>query len=253
MLSGTNQDSDVNTLGGIGVVGQRQTCSVDASISSLPAGAERTITTRSASASTTSITPIWRPAPPWTDTDFDLTPITYYPVQRRLQRNVGRGQDLRDRPQFQRQPGPARHSAATEEELRQQSATGPAGDFIYYRGDLSHTHDLPGGFRALRQGAGPGWQRPAVGQQRAIQRRRPRYGARAPTSPRCSGTTPCSASAEMRSPSLSSLLGKDVERVALLYAFNDGGILTINDPLPEQDPTKFKLLSVGAGTPHQAA
>ena len=53
-------------------------------------------------------------------------------------------------------------------------------------------------------------------------------------------------SAEMRSPSLGDLLGKSVDEWRF-YLFGEGGLLTINDPLLEQQD-KFKLASVGAGT-----
>ncbi len=45
------------------------------------------------------------------------------------------------------------------------------GSFLYFRGDLSHTHDLPKGFQVFGKVQGPGLQR-ASHQQRAVQRGR---------------------------------------------------------------------------------
>jgi hemolysin activation/secretion protein len=51
---------------------------------------------------------------------------------------------------------------------------------------------------------------------------------------------------ELRTPSLGDFLGKSVDEWRF-YVFGDGGILTIDDALPEQQE-QFRLASVGAGT-----
>jgi hemolysin activation/secretion protein len=53
-------------------------------------------------------------------------------------------------------------------------------------------------------------------------------------------------SMEMRTPSLSDLFGKTVDEWRF-YLFGEGGLLTIDKALPEQQE-KFKLASVGIGT-----
>jgi hemolysin activation/secretion protein len=53
-------------------------------------------------------------------------------------------------------------------------------------------------------------------------------------------------SMELRTPSLGGMFGKSVDDWRG-YVFSEGGVLTINDPLPEQK-SNFTLASVGAGT-----
>ena len=118
------------------------------------------------------------------------------------------------------------------------------GNFVYFRGDLSHEHDLPGGFQFFAKVQGQISDQPLVSaEQMAV-------GGLSTVRGYLEGEVPGDnafiGSIELRSPSLISWLGKDAGEWRI-YAFFDGGYVTINDPLPEQD-SHWQLASIGAGS-----
>ncbi len=119
------------------------------------------------------------------------------------------------------------------------------GSFIYLRGDLSHTHELPAGFQLYSKVQGQVSDQPLINSEQ--------FGggglgtARGYLEAEALGDNAVFGSLELRSPSLLnrwSNAGKNEWRV---YAFGDAGLLTLNDPLPEQD-SEFKLASIGVGS-----
>jgi len=116
------------------------------------------------------------------------------------------------------------------------------GSFLYLRGDLSHTHDLPLGFQVYGQVQGQASAYALVDSEQFS-------GGGLDTvrgylESEVLGDSALIGSFELRSPSLPKVLGIDEWRV---YGFTEGGSLTLNDPLPEQQ-SRFDLASVGAGT-----
>jgi hemolysin activation/secretion protein len=118
------------------------------------------------------------------------------------------------------------------------------GDFIYYRGELSRTNELPGGlqFFGRLQAQYSAEPLPSAEQFSAggLDSVRGYYESDAIGDYGASGTV------ELRTPSLAKLFGNFMNEWRL-YAFFDGGWLGVKDPLPEQQ-SRFKLWSTGGGT-----
>ncbi len=115
------------------------------------------------------------------------------------------------------------------------------GSFVYLRGDLAHTHDLPGGFQAYGKVQGQLSSQPLVSSEQfsagGLSTARGYLEGAVPGDNAIFGT------AELRSPSL---LGKKAGEWRV-YAFADAGRVTIIDPLPEQHAA-FELASIGVGS-----
>lgn len=118
------------------------------------------------------------------------------------------------------------------------------GSFFFFRGDLAHTQELPAGAQLFAKVQGQAASQPLVSNEQfaggGLGTVRGYLEAEALGDNGIFGTL------ELRSPSL---LGwakrKDTEwRV---YGFIEGGILTLREPLPEQD-SRFELASAGFGT-----
>jgi hemolysin activation/secretion protein len=235
MLQGTNQDSDVNTLGGIGVAGKGQTIGGRAVIllpgnkgfyHSVSLGVDYKHNTQDQLVAGTD----------------QQTPDTYFPFSAAYSATWAADKiyetDLNASVNLA-----LRGIGSTEEEFDNERH-GASGDFIYLRGDLSHTHELPGGFELFVKAQGQVADQPLLNSEQfsggGLGTVRGYYESEV------LGDNAILGTAEMRSPSLNGLLGKEVNEWRF-YAFSDAGILTINDPLPEQDP-KFKLASVGIGS-----
>jgi len=121
---------------------------------------------------------------------------------------------------------------------------GADGSFIYFRGDLSHTRDLPEGFQIFGKVQGQAADQPLVNSE---QFSGGGLGSvRGYLESETLGDNALLGSVELRTPSLGDFLGKAIDDWRL-YFFSEGGMLTINDPLPEQT-AKFTLASLGAGT-----
>lgn len=116
-------------------------------------------------------------------------------------------------------------------------------NFIYLRSDLSHQHDLPAGFQAFAKIQGQVSDGPLVNTEQFA------GGGLATVrgylEAETLGDNGAVGSVELRSPSFLRFLGAEANE-GRVYAFVDGGYLTLIDPLAEQDST-FALASVGVG------
>ncbi len=234
MLQGTYQDSDVNTLGGIGVVGKGDVVGVRAIIA-LP---QRKGFYHSLSLGLD-----------YKHFEQDLmiagvdnaTPLTYFPFSAAYSGTwIGKGAetdlnasvnwDVRGLGSSEQQFEASRHDAD--------------GSFIYFRGDLSHTHELPGGAQIFVKGQGQASETPLVNSE---QFSGGGLGTvRGYLESEELGDNGIFGTMELRTPSLGDFIGKPVDEWRF-YVFGDGGLLTIDDALPEQQE-QFRLASVGAGT-----
>jgi len=114
--------------------------------------------------------------------------------------------------------------------------------FFYFKGDASHTQELPYGFQAYGQVQGQIASEPLVDSEQFA-------GGGLDTvrgylESEVLGDNALIGSFEFRSPSLPQVYGINEWRI---YGFVEGGSLTLNDPLPEQQ-SRFDLASVGGGS-----
>jgi hemolysin activation/secretion protein len=118
------------------------------------------------------------------------------------------------------------------------------GSFVYLRGSIAHTHDLPGDLQLFGKLQGQVASQPLVNSEQFA------GGGLATVRGYLEaeglGDDGVFASLELRSPQLAThIKGEGNDWRA--YVFADGGVLTLHDPLPEQTST-FTLASVGIGT-----
>ena len=117
------------------------------------------------------------------------------------------------------------------------------GAFIYLRGELAHTRDLPGKLEGHVKVQGQIADRPLVSSEQytggGLGTVRGYLEAEAVGDSGVFGTV------ELRSPSLLGWAGKGNEW--RIYGFAEGGFLTLREPLPEQE-SRFELASVGVGS-----
>jgi len=234
MLQGTDQNSNVNTLGGIGVAGKGQVLGGRAIISlpqqkdfyhSLSLGLDYKHFTQGINT-----------AGVVTD-----TPITYYPLSAAYSGTwVGKGYET----DLNGSVNLALRSTGSDETDFELNRHGASGDFMHFRGDLSHTRDLPEGFQFFVKGQGQAADQPLVNSE---QFSGGGLGTvRGLLESEVLGDNALLGSVELRSPSLSEFLGKKVDEWRF-YVFADGGVLTVDDPLIET-PYQYNLVSTGAGT-----
>jgi hemolysin activation/secretion protein len=169
------------------------------------------------------------------------TPVTYYPLSAAYSGSwIGKGAetDLNASANLH-----VRGWGSSEEEF-DRNRFGADGSYIYVRGDLSHTHDLPEGFQVFVKGQGQAADKPLLNSE---QFSGGGLGTvRGYKESEELGDNGVFGTIELRSPSLGSFFGKAVNDWRT-YLFADGGMLTIDDPLPEQQQ-QFHLFSFGAGT-----
>jgi hemolysin activation/secretion protein len=121
---------------------------------------------------------------------------------------------------------------------------GADGSFVYFRGDLSHTRDFANGVQGFAKVQGQISDKPLVNSE---QFSGGGLGTvRGYLESEELGDNAVLGSAELRTPSLTELLGKGVDEWRF-YLFGEGGILSIDQALPEQRST-FELASTGVGT-----
>ena len=119
------------------------------------------------------------------------------------------------------------------------------GGFAYFRGDLAHTEGLPYGAQGWAKIQGQLSNDPLVSSEE--------FSAggldtvRGYLESEVLGDNAALGSVELRSPSLTTLLGDDVINEWRIHAFVDGGRLSIKEALSEQD-SRFSLWSYGVGT-----
>ena len=136
------------------------------------------------------------------------------------------------------------------------------GSWMHVRGDLAHTRDLPGGLQAYVKVQGQAATQPLINSEQ--------YAggglgnARGYLESEALGDNALFGTLELRSPSLlgrSKTPAKNPAESAdddapapahewRFHAFIEGGVLTLNDPLPEQED-RFELASAGVGTRFQ--
>jgi hemolysin activation/secretion protein len=234
MLQGTVQDSNVNTLGGIGVAGNGDVVGGRA-IFSLPAQKDF-YHSLSLGLDYKHFTQDVLIAGNGT-----VTPVTYFPLSAAYSGTwIGKGYET----DLNASVNLALRGTGSDEADFELNRHGAMGDFIYFRGDLSHTRDLPEGFQVFVKAQGQASDQPLVNSE---QFSGGGLGTvRGYLESEELGDNGIFGSAEMRTPSLGEFLGKAVDEWRF-YLFGEGGELTIDDPLPEQQ-SQFKLASVGAGT-----
>jgi hemolysin activation/secretion protein len=120
-----------------------------------------------------------------------------------------------------------------------------SGSFLYYRGELSRTDDLPRGFQLFARVQGQYSSDPLVGSEQLTA-----GGAdsvRGYLESQASGDYGALGAVELRSLSLARWFGKPVLSEWRLLAFAEGGRFRIRDPLPDQKDGS-SLRSVGGGS-----
>jgi hemolysin activation/secretion protein len=237
MVQGTVQDSTVSTLGGIGVVGNGKTV-----------GGRAIITLPALTAFYHSLS-LGLDYKAYTNLENDRTgtplvqysPVSYYVLSAAYSATwIGKGYetDLNASANFS-----LRGWDSSPEDFAI-NRFGADGNFIYFRGDLSHTRELPEGFQAFGKIQAQAANKPLLSSEQFT------GGGlgtiRGYLESEDQGDNAILGSMEMRTPSLGDFLGKPVDDWRF-YIFGDAGLLTIDDALPEQQES-FKLASVGAGT-----
>ncbi|QIF05760.1 ShlB/FhaC/HecB family hemolysin secretion/activation protein [Roseimicrobium sp. ORNL1] len=240
MFMGTKQDSDVSTLGGAAVAGRGEILGVRGLVTlpslgnyyqSLSFGLD------------------------WKNFDEDVvvgddtfsTPIQYWPISI----NYGGswlGKDKKSFTEFN--TNVTFHVRGTgsdpfEFDNKRYLADGA---FIYFRGDVSHQHDLPRGFRVFGKVQGQIADSPLINSEQ--------YAGgglgtvRGYLESTALGDSGLFGTLELQSPSF---IGTDREEHGQrvnewrVYGFVEGGSLWLREPLPDQEDT-FELASVGLGS-----
>ncbi|HTQ29692.1 MAG TPA: POTRA domain-containing protein [Opitutaceae bacterium] len=235
MVQGTKQDSNVSTLGGAAVAGRGETFGPRA-LFNLPSGKNfyQSVTLgfdykhfdqQISVGSTTTV-----------------TPITYYPFSAAYSATLlGTGQSTEFNATLNWHVRGLGSSTSTFDFKRFRAD----GGFVYFRGDLSHTHDLPAGFQVFGKVQGQIADRPLVDNEEfsggGLDTVRGYLEAEQ------IGDNAFFGSLELRSPSILSWFGQSKSGEWRFYAFGDGGWLTLNDSLPEQT-SRFGLASFGGGS-----
>jgi hemolysin activation/secretion protein len=243
-LQATDQDSNVSTISDTAVAGKGQTYGFRAGINLPPLGNKNVTYVHSLTfgvdykhydqATTLGATSL---APTATD-----APVTYFPISFVYSGTWlpadGRGATTLDLGVYFSFRGTG--SADTEFDNLRFLARG---DFIYFKGDLSHEHELPYGFQVFGKVQGQIADQPLISNEQ--------FAAGGLSSVRgylegeVPGDNAIAASIELRSPSLLSWFsGKPGD--LRVYGFFDTAYVTINDPLPEQT-AYWTLASLGGG------
>jgi hemolysin activation/secretion protein len=119
------------------------------------------------------------------------------------------------------------------------------GDFIYLRGSLSHTHDLPLGFQLFAKTSGQLSDQPLINTEQFS------GGgldtARGYLESAVMGDNALFGTLELRTPSLGGLAWLKPVNDWRFFVFGDAGMLNLRDALPDQT-SHFELASVGAGS-----
>jgi hemolysin activation/secretion protein len=234
MVQGTKQDSQVSTLGNAVVTGRNDTLGLRASFS-LPLGVDfyHSISLgfdyKRAYVDVT-VAGVHGPAP-----------VTYYPFSANYSATwapQGSITELNAGVTFHLR-GLGSSSAEFDN-----SRFGAGGSFIYLRGDLSHTHDLPAGLQIFGKIQGQIADQPLLSQEQfsagGLETVRGYLEGEVP------GDNAFCSSLEFRSPSVISWLGQKTGEWRF-YLFGDAGWVTTNSPLPEQ-ASRFSLESLGMGS-----
>ncbi len=233
MVQGTKQDSNVSTLGGADVAGRGEVLGARMIIT-LPAGKNYF--------ESASIGADFK--------HFDqnvllggaqtATPITYFPVSAAYSATWIGAHSLTEVNASVTFHFRGMGSSASAFDASRFNADG---GFIYLRGDLSHSQDLPAGFQVYAKAQGQAADSPLVNSEQfaggGLQTVRGYLESEE------LGDNALFGSLELRTPSLAPLFGKKLNEWRF-YVFGEGGVLTLKDPLPEQE-SRFDMASVGGG------
>jgi hemolysin activation/secretion protein len=229
------QDSNVSTLGGIAVAGRGEVFSARTTLT-LPAGTDFYHTF------TLGIDyKHFNQGVNVAAGQLSNTPITYYPVTADYSATWSKKGAVTDLDASFTANLRGLGSDEREFDLNRFRASG---SFIYARGSLGHTHDLPGGLQAFGKVQGQVTEGPLLNSEQlaggGLATVRGYLEAEA------IGDDGIFGSVELRSPQLATWT-KSEGNDWRAYIFVDGGVLTIRDALPSQT-SGFTLASVGLGT-----
>ena len=234
ILQGTKQNSNVSTLGGAAVAGRNEVVGAHAVISLPPGknffqsinfGIDWKHYNQGVNLSTGQI----------------QTPLTYYPLSANYSATwLGKGYetDLNAGVTFN-----LRGMGSTEKEF-DNNRFKATGSFIYFRGDLSETIDLPRGFQLFAKAQGQVSDQPLVNSEQFA------GGGLATVRGYLEaeelGDDAIFGSLELRTPSLLSWMGGKGNEWRF-YMFAEAGELTLQDTLPQQ-VSRFDMASYGFGS-----
>lgn len=234
VLQGTKQDSNVSTLGGSAVAGRGEIIGARMS-ATLPPG--------DGFYHSLSLGFDYKHFDETVRFGFSevLTPITYYPFSasygatwvgksRVTELNAGINFHLR---------GMGGDLAAFDSKRFKAD-----GNYFYFRGDLTHTQELPAGFQVIGKVQGQAAGQPLLNSEQFSGGGL--GNARGYLESAVLGDNGVFGSIELRSPSIFGG-AKDSKNEWRIYVFCDAGMLTLNDPLPEQE-SRFDLASYGIGS-----
>ncbi|HVS52036.1 MAG TPA: POTRA domain-containing protein [Opitutaceae bacterium] len=234
MLQATKQDSDVSTLGGAAVTGRGRSVGARA-ILRLPDG-KNFFQSVTLGADYKRFEQTLRLAG-----TTQLAPIAYYPLSAAYTATLVGERTLTE---FDASvtlhvrglgSGPAKFDA------RRYQADG---SFIYFRADATQTRDLPHGWKLVAKAQGQAASQPLLDSE---QFSGGGLGtARGYLESEVVGDNAIFGSLELHTPSLARFIGAKLDEWRL-YAFADGGVLGIDEPLPQQ-AARFYLASYGFGT-----
>jgi hemolysin activation/secretion protein len=244
MFTGTKQDSNVSTLGGVAVAGRGEILGVRG-IVTLPSG-EGFFQSLNVG---------------FDYKNFDqnvivgltteVTPISYYPFSLSWD-----GTWITPKSTTELSAGVTMHfrGMGSKDESLERNRFGADGNFFYFRGDLSHEHELPGGWQIYGKIQGQAADAPLVNSEQ--------FGgggvgtARGYLEAEALGDNALFGTLEFRSPSLLDEVKRGGSAANpddrsgnewRFYLFGDAGALTLHEPLPEQD-SSFRLASIGIGS-----
>ncbi len=233
IAQGTKQDSNISTLGGVGVAGRGEVVGLRA-ILTLP-GAKEFYHTLTLGFDYKHFNPNLTIAG-----SEILTPISYYPLSVNYNAtlaNKGSVTVLNAEVIF------GLRGLGSDEAEFDFNRFKAGGSFFYFRGDLSHTHDLPGGLQLFGKLQGQAADQPLLNTEQFNGGRL--ATARGYLESEALGDNAIFGSIELRSPSLLNVLSEKNEW--RFYLFSEGGMLSLEDALPEQE-SRFYLASVGIGS-----
>jgi hemolysin activation/secretion protein len=245
MLTGTKQDSDVSTLGGAAVVGRGEIFGLRGMFNlpsdsgfyhSLSVGLDYKHFKENVIIGT----------------DEVASPITYYPISASY--SAGWMGDKRFTELNASLTWHLRDTGSDEAQFAAKRFKTDDG-FIFFRGDVSHTQDLPWGAQIFGKLQGQAASGPLLNSEQ--------YAGGGLSTVRgylestVLGDNGWFGTVEVRTPSLLGFMNPKPAEAELanvdpanewrFYGFVDGGRLTLHEPLPDQQQS-FKLLSVGVGT-----
>ncbi len=230
LLQATKQDSNISTLGGVAVAGRGEIVGLRAIIA-LPSS-EKFFQSVSLGAD-------------YKHFDENIliggtelaSPVTYYPLSVNYGATwFGKGHSTELNAGLNFHVRGVGNDSVEFENKRYQADT----NYLYLRGDLTHTHDLPGGAQVAVKIQGQASSQPLINSEQ--------FAAgglgtvRGYLESAVLADNALLGSLELRSPSFVTKAGE-----WRVYAFVEGGRLTLHDALPEQEDD-FDLASVGIGT-----